>query len=68
MTPNLTASSLRAIAEALESLAKIKARVSTIDVDGLHVRVQRHDDQRDGAHYTVLSIEGITRAEVSDVD
>lgn len=56
MNRPLTATTLRAMADALDQLAQVSfARVSSVDIHGIRLTVRRHEDQRDGAWYELVS-------------
>lgn len=55
-TVNITAAELRAIADAVESLAQVRGSVSAIDVGGLQVGLRRTSNQYDGDSYVVTSV------------
>lgn len=55
--PALTAHDLRAIADAVDQIAKVPARVSEVTVGQHRITLERHSDQMDGDSYTVTGIE-----------
>jgi hypothetical protein len=54
----LTSTDLRGLAEALDGLAKVTARIDSFHHNGHTVHVEVHDDQRDGRWYVVTRITG----------